>query len=127
MPSVTTLTPQDLDFGKHISEELKKSGFPFNGVFWLYDEDSDDWQLVIATDLVDKEGPRETYLRLANAISKVPGSDFQLMRVTVMSPRTPVYNALRSVFGTAASVEGARLHHTVVNGILVSAYLYDIS
>jgi hypothetical protein len=82
---------------------------------------------MIATELVDKLGPRSTYVKLSSAISNVRGSDFQLLRIAVMSPRTPLYAALRNMFGTAASVEGARLLNTMVNGVLVpDAYLYEI-
>jgi hypothetical protein len=127
MPYVATLTAADLDFGKRITEQLKTAKFSFNGTFWLYDEAVDDWQLTIATELVDKLGPRNTYLQLSRSISSVSGSDFQLLRIAVISPRTAVYAALRRMFGTTANVEGVRLQRAVVNGILISdAYLYQI-
>jgi len=127
MPYVTTLTEDDLDFGKRLTERLKAERFPFRGVFWLYDDETDDWQLVVATDLVEKEGPRKTYLRLAKVTSSVAGSDFQLMRISAINPRGPLYRALSSTFGKTASVLGARLRQTVVNGILIpEAYLYEI-
>lgn len=127
MPYVATLTTDDLAFGKRVTEQLKTAKFPFNGTFWLYDEAVDDWQLTIATELVDKFGPRDTYLKLSRSISIVGGSDFQLLRIAVISPRTPLYDALRRVFGITATVEGVRLQRAVVNGILISdAYLYEI-
>jgi hypothetical protein len=127
MPHVATLTESDIKFGKTVTEQLKTAKFPFNGTYWLYDEEADDWQFVVATGLVDKKGPRETYLELAKSISDVNGSDFQRLRITAISPRIPIFAALQSVFATAASVEGARLQNTMVNGIRVSdAYLYEI-
>jgi hypothetical protein len=109
------------------SPKLKTAKFSFNGTFWLYDEAVDDWQLTIATELVDKFGPRNTYLQLSRSISSVGGSDFQLLRIAVISPRTAVYAALRRMFGTTPNVEGVRLQRAVVNGILISdAYLYEI-
>jgi hypothetical protein len=97
MPSVATLIESDLNFGKKITEQLKATKFPFNGVLWLYDEEADDWRLVIASDLVDTEGARETYGKLGEAISNVGGSNFQRVRVTVVSPKSDLFAALRRV------------------------------
>jgi len=127
MASVLSLTQPDLDFGKRLGAVLREVKFPYQGLFWLYDDERDDWQLVIATSRVDEIGPRGTYLELSQATSKAGGNGFQLTRVTVMSPEDPLYKALRSVFGSTASVEGARLRYTTVNGIVVpEAYLYEI-
>jgi hypothetical protein len=127
MPHVAALTESDLSFGKKITEQLKTVKFPFKGTLWLYDEEADDWQLVIGSDLVDTKGPRDTYLELAKAISNISGSDFQRLRITVVSPRSTLFAALRRVFADAVNVEGARLQNTTVNGVLVpDAYLYEI-
>jgi hypothetical protein len=127
MPHVAALTESDLNFGKKITDQLKVAKFPFKGTLWLYDEEGDDWQLIIASDLVDKKGPRDTYLELAKAISNTGGSDFQRLRITVVSPKMPLFSALRTAFADSANIEGARLQNTNVNGVLVSdAYLYEI-
>lgn len=127
MPYVVTLTPSDLEFGKALVAALKQEGFPLRGAFWFYDENSDDWNLVVVTDQVDRIGPRKTYLQLSKVTKAIAASDFQLLRVTVWSPKHPVYQALSSVFAQTASVEGARLRHTMVNGLHISdAYLYEI-
>lgn len=127
MPHVATLTESDLSFGKKITEQLKTAKFSFKGTLWLYDEEADDWQLIVASDLVDTKGPRDTYLELAKAIANVSGSDFQRLRITVVSPKSTLFAALRSVFAAAANVEGARLQNTTVGGVWVSdAYLYEI-
>src|SRR5438270_4450729 len=127
MPHVAALTESDLSFGKKITEQLKTAKFPFKGTLWLYDEEADDWQLIIGSDLVDTKGPRDTYLELAKAISNIGGSDFQRLRLTVVSPESTLLAALRSVFANAANIEGARLQNATVNGVLVpDAYLYEI-
>ena len=127
MPYVTTLTDSDLDFGKHLVDQLNSKGFPFDGAFWLYDEEADDWQLVIATKLVDLDGRTETYLKLGRITSTVPRDDFRLLNITVMSPQTPLYTALKKSFGHGRPVEGVRLQHHVINGVLIpAAYLYEI-
>jgi hypothetical protein len=98
-----------------------------NGCFWLFDDNASHWQLMIATDLVDKIGPRDTYLRLATDISKVAGSDFQRLRLTVISPEEPIYKELRKTFAASKNVPEERLQNTTLNGVAVAdAYLYRI-
>ncbi len=126
MAYVLTLTQSDIDFGRRLVAELRSRQFPYKGVLWLFDDQSDDWKLVIVTEKVDEVGPRKTYLELSGVTKKIPASDFQLLRISVVSPRHPVYAALRSVFGTASSVEGARLENTTVDGLSITAYLYEI-
>ncbi|HEV2961545.1 MAG TPA: hypothetical protein VG649_06955 [Candidatus Angelobacter sp.] len=127
MPYVVTLTPSDLDYGKQVTEHLKASGFPSRSVFWLYDEAADNWQLIIVTELVDQVGRRDTYLRLGDIVDRVPRSDLHRFKITVMSPQTPLYQALHASFAKRPTIEGMQLTRTVVNGIYVSgAYLYEV-
>lgn len=128
MALVASLTSADIDFGKRVTEQLKTAKFPLSGTFWLYDEDSDDWRFVIATELVDKEGSRSAYLSLLKGIAGSEGSDFQRLRITLISPQSPMYKALRAVFAGAENVEGARLQNTSLgSGIIIpNAYLYEI-
>lgn len=127
MPYVDALTTWDIDFGKQLWQSLRSNKvFPAQGVLWLFESDH-GWRLLIATPRVDKVGPREAYEELA-AITRgvIPGAD-QSLRVELISPRTPLYQALREIFGKAASVEGARLGNTQAGGIYIEdAYLYEI-
>jgi hypothetical protein len=51
----------------------------------------------------------------------------QLLRIVLVSPQTPLYQGLRSVFAKTASVEGARLGNTQIGGRYIDdAYLYEI-
>ena len=127
MPYITTLTESDLALGKRVTEQLKAKEFSFDGAFWLYDEEAEDWRLVIVTRLVDQEGRQATYLRLGQIISVDPRSEFRLLNITVMSPQDSVFVALRKTFASVENVEGVRLQHHTVNGVLVpGAYLYEV-
>jgi hypothetical protein len=54
-------------------------------------------------------------------------NDAQLLKITLISPRDALYQALRSVFSQTASVEGVRLGNTYVSGIRIpEAYLYEV-
>jgi hypothetical protein len=82
---------------------------------------------LIATPRVDEVGPRKAYEELSDITRRVPADSSQLLKIELISPRQPFYQALRSVFGKTASVEGARLGNTQIDGRYISdAYLYEI-
>lgn len=128
MPQVETLTGSDLEFGKNLWESLREnSSFPTNGALWLFQLDSAEWHFVVATPRVDAVGPRKAYAELAEITKSISAKPSQLLRVELISPKHPLYQALRSVFGQTLSVEGARLGNTQIAGMYIdNAYLYGI-
>jgi hypothetical protein len=94
------------------------------GALWVFDPDSEKWNLVIASPRVEQIGVRDAYRELAAIIAHVPARDSQWLQLRLVGPSDPTYNALRSVFGETFSTEGARLNHSMVNGVFVEdAYL----
>lgn len=128
MAYVETLTGPDVEFGKLLWHALRgNKTFPANGALWLYQSESDEWHLLIATPRVDQVGPRKAYEELSDVTRRIPADSAQLLRIELISPKQPFYAALRSVFGKTASVEGARLGNTQVGGMYINdAYLYEI-
>lgn len=128
MPYVEVLTGTDIEFGKLLWCALRRNRkFPAKGALWLFQSESGEWHLLIATPKVDEIGPRKAYEELAGLTRLMPVDSGQLRKVELISPRLPFYKALRSVFGKTASVEGARLGNTQVGGMYIDdAYLYEI-
>ncbi len=128
MGYVETLTGTDIDFGKELWHTLRQSKkFPAHGVLWLFQSESGEWHLLIATPKVNEVGPRKAYAELSNITRNIPADARQLRRIELISPKQPFYQALRSVFGKTQSVEGARLGNTQIGGIYIDdAYLYEI-
>jgi hypothetical protein len=128
MAYVEALSGTDIDFGKALWQVLRGSEkFPANGALWLFKAKSDNWHLLIATPRVDEIGPRKAYEELSEVTRNIPADSTQLLRIELISPKQPLYQALRSVFGQTASVEGARLGNTQIGGMYIhDAYLYEI-
>ena len=83
--------------------------------------------MLIATPRVDEVGPKKAYEELAGITRLIGADTTQLLRIELISPRLPFYQALRSVFGKTLSVEGARLGNTQIGGMYIDdAYLYEI-
>jgi hypothetical protein len=127
MPYVDALTTWDIDFGRELWQALRQNKiFPAHGVFWLLDSEN-GWRLLVATPRIDEVGRRKAYEELGNLTRGVVPGASQSLLVELTSPRTPLYQALRSVFAKTASVEGARLGNTQIGGMFIDdAYLYEI-
>jgi len=128
MAYVEALTGIDIDFGKSVSRVLPKNkSFPANGALWLSRSESDAWHLLIETPIVDEIGPKSAYEKLSSITQSLSDYPEQLLRIELISPQHPFYQALRSVFGKTASVEGVRLGNTQIGGRYIhDAYLYEI-
>jgi hypothetical protein len=125
---VESLTVTDIQFGADLWHALRQNEkFPAKGALWLSQSESSEWHLLIATPRVDEVGPRKAYEELAELTRHIAADSEQLLRIELISPRLPFYQALQSVFGKTKSVEGARLGNTQIGGMYISnAYLYEI-
>jgi hypothetical protein len=132
MSYVETLNEADIEFGRRLWLLLRSEPkFPIEGAFWLLEPGNDEqiarWRLILASPRVDVVGPRDAYRELAEVTRSIPAEFGQLLKIELISPKHPMYQALRSVFGQTASVEGARLGGTQVAGTYIDdAYLYEV-
>jgi hypothetical protein len=128
MAYVDALPGTDIDFGKVLWHTLRRSKkFPAIGALWLFQSESGEWHFLIASPRVDEIGPRKAYEELSDITRRISADSSQLLRIELISPKQPFYQALRSVFGKTASVEGARLGNTQIGGMYINdAYLYEI-
>jgi hypothetical protein len=128
MAYAEVLTLTDVDFGKSLWHVLRENkNFPADGALWLSRSESEAWHLLIATPIVDKIGPKKAYEELSKLTQELSDYSEQLLRIELISPQQPLYQALRSVFGKTASVEGTRLGNTQIGGKYIhDAYLYEI-
>jgi hypothetical protein len=128
MAYVEALTGIDIEFGRKLWQSLREKGvFPFQGIFWLFQMEPGIWHLFIATPRVDVVGPRTAYAELSQITKHISADSDQLFKIELISPKHPLYQALRSVFSQTQSVEGTRLGSTQIGGMYIDeAYLYEI-
>ena len=128
MSDVETLDGVDIEFGRKMWQSLRDNkDFPIQGIFWLLEPNIGGWHLVIASPKVDTLGPRDAYIELSPVMRGITADSSQRIKIELISPKHPLFQALRSVFAQTASVEGARLRNTMVGGRFIDeAYLYEI-
>jgi hypothetical protein len=128
MSDVETLDGVDIEFGRKLWQRLRDNqDFPIQGIFWLSEPNIGGWHLVIASPKVDTLGPRDAYLELAPIMRSITADSSQHIKIELISPKQPMFQALRSLFGSTDSVEGKRLNNTMVDGMFIDdAYLYEV-
>jgi hypothetical protein len=120
------LTDQMIAAGAGLTESLDRAQWPVVASFWLFDSENNHWRLVLASPAVTREGPRESYRHVSNALREM-NTGVQLENVSVVSPEDPLVQVFRSVYRTGRDLEGRRVFRTAINGHFVDdAYVYRI-
>lgn len=128
----TSLVEADLLAGRRLVialdvPEPNRSLFRLKAAFWLYDPESQEWRLVLATPLVDEEGPLATYKRLQRTLYSIQPTDLSLQNISVVSPRDPLVKAVKRVSRIAPGVQGIRVTRNSINGTYIEdAYVYKL-
>ena len=64
----------NLNAGQRLIEELDKTDFDVRTAFWAYRLESEEWQLIIASPLVDKCGAGAAYDRIQPILREIPNN-----------------------------------------------------
>jgi hypothetical protein len=121
----TALLDKYINDGRILIALLEKEGFPIDTAMWFYSEELDEWQLLIATPLVDEVGQRETLKRVQSVMRNEPTISLSLIDISILSPQGSLINAIKSTVRRSKDVV---LKGTVANGILVNdAYIYCVA
>ena len=139
----TSLVEQDIAEGKRFLEALKKpavvtigrrraidlspSHFRVKAAFWLYLPESREWRLVIATPLVDEQGPQATYRDVRAVLAANLALNLSLQNISAVSPKDPLVKAFQNAMKIVPDPTGARLTRNTLNGTYVEdAYVYKL-
>jgi hypothetical protein len=121
----TALVDRYVNDGRVLISALDKDDFLIDTAMWFYSEELDEWQLMIATPLVDQVGLRETLRRAQSIIREMTSISLSLSDISILSPHSNLINAIKS---TVRRSKDVILKGTVANGILVNdAYIYCVA
>jgi hypothetical protein len=121
----TALVDRYVNDGRMLISALDKDDFHIDTAMWFYSEELDEWQLMIATPLVDQVGLRETLRRTQSIIREMTSISLSLSDISILSPHSILIDAIKSTVRRSTDVI---LKGTVANGILVNdAYIYCVA
>ncbi len=128
MATTALVDKSSIDFGRRVIAALHRAGIPVTVGLWAFAPDSEEWQLTIATPLVDEVGPLAAYGRVHKAIRKahVEGQ-FPLRGIFLRSPKDRVIRSLQKESRALENLgrEDYRLVNASIEGSFVEdAYLY---
>ena len=118
-----------VDLGKKVLIGLDESNFKVTSAFWFLLTDS-GWRFVIATPVLDEDGPTKAYQALQTKLTTILGTDSPFINnVSIVSPSHPLIKLLKLAINTGAdSVSGIRFTGNVVNNQYIEdAFIYRIS
>jgi hypothetical protein len=104
--ATAALVDRDLDIGRKILGALANARVTVNIAFLAYVPQISEWQLFIATPLVDSKGPRSAYEQVLR-ILRDAGMDPELpwRRIFLRSPKDPILKAIENQTSDTGPVE----------------------
>jgi len=114
--------------GGRLLQALDSSEYPVNSALWFLSED-EEWRLILATPLVDSEGPRSAYENLQRFLStSSPDYDITLEEVSLLSPRHALFEVFRRAIVTGPGVSEIRFTESSVDNLFIEdALVYRIA
>ena len=91
------LTKELKEMGRDMSLRLRERGFELVCSLWLYHPESNRWRLVLASPIVDREGPRKAYEIIEQILQENWEMGVWLRDISAVSPSDPLVQALRSL------------------------------
>jgi len=125
-----SLSDSMLKAGVKLIERLDADGADIQSSFWLYAEEDKIWKLIMASPLVDTEGPREYYkkIHVANSLADDLEETISLHDISVTNTSNKIVQVLKSAINTGNKIAGIRFSRNMINGIFIEdSYIYRTS
>lgn len=122
-----SLTDSMMKGGAKLIERLDAKNSEIKSSFWLYLSEEKTWKMIIASPLVDSEGPREYYKRVveANAVASDQEEVIPLNDVGVTNTSNQIVQLLKSAIHTGYGISGIRFSRNTINGFFIEdTYIY---
>lgn len=122
-----SLTDSMMKAGAKLIERLDAKKSEVKSAFWLYYNEEKIWKLIVASPLVDAEGPREYYKRIvnANALASSDEETVSLNDIGVTNTTNQIVQLLKMMVATGDGISGIRFSRNTINGVFIEdTYIY---
>jgi len=116
-----------MNAGAKLIERLDRKNADIKSSFWMCFPEEKIWKLMIASPLVDSEGPREYYKKIVTANEHAEESEgvISLHDIEVTSTSNQIVALLRCAVNTGEGISGIRFSKNAINGVFIEdVYIY---
>ena len=119
-----------IEAGKRLIERLDESDSDVQAAFWMFFPDEKCWKLIIASESVGLDGPRQFYKQVVEANKKADESEsvVSLHDVGATDTSDTFVNLFRTAISTGDEIAGIRFSRNAINGTFIEdSYIYRIN
>ncbi len=119
-----------IEVGKNILKRLDESASAVQAAFWMFFPDEKHWKLIIVSQLVKQDGPKQFYKRVIEANKKADEleSVVSLNDVGVADTSNTLVNLLKMAISTGSEISGIRFSRNTINGTFIEdSYIYRMN
>lgn len=124
----SNLSEEMIKAGKYLIEQLDLTNSEIKSFFWLFFPEEKTWKLIIASPIVEKEGPRNFYKRIIDInreVERHQEETISLNNIIVTGLKNEIVKLLGFLIGTDDSISGIRCSGNTINGTYIEdAYIY---
>lgn len=116
--------------GERLVKRLQEAGAQVASAFWLLNTETQLWELVIASPLVQTEGPRAYYKRIDDINNQADSNEevIEIHDIRVSGADHPIINAIKnSVLGKAVLGNNRLGRNRIGNIYIEDMYLYTMN
>jgi hypothetical protein len=123
-----TLVDADMKAGEALLNKLDEIEFDVKAALWFYMQDSEEWRLIIASPIVDKDGPKKAYEKVQSQLQELNGRyKLSLRNIALVSPSDNLIKVLKSAIRTGKKISHIRFTRNVINSVFIEdAYIYRL-
>jgi hypothetical protein len=120
------LSKEMIAAGEGLVRELDRRQWPVEDALWLYDEERNRWELVVASPRVDADGSLRSYELIRDSLQQVPeASDvMSYFDVAVRSPNDRLIEAIGRERNTGPGIHRRRFRGAVGGQYVDDALVY---
>lgn len=115
--------------GQRLIDALKASNFPLDAALWRYKSEPEQWRLILATPVYDRQGQFNAIFEIISVFRQItPELKIDIEDISVVSAKDRLIQSLRELQRPGIDLSEMRLRDTpVYNGLLEDSYIYFIN
>jgi len=122
-----SLSDSMITAGAKLIGRLDEESADVKSAYWLYFSEDKIWKLIIASPLVDSEGPRKYYRKVvaANELAIATEETVSLNDIAVTNTTNEIVQLIKFAISTGNDISGVRFAKNTINGVFIEdAYIY---